>query len=90
VLVGVGEEQALRLYAPFFHRVATGRAWADISASPLGYEGEVVCGPGETLEEALGRMGRAGYSHVFIRPEAPEAVLLGGPKAPRGSGPDGS
>jgi diaminohydroxyphosphoribosylaminopyrimidine deaminase/5-amino-6-(5-phosphoribosylamino)uracil reductase len=76
VLVGVGEAQALLLYAPFFHRVATGRAFAALSEDGLGFEGELVFEDGEDLDQALERFGAAGYAHVFARPGTAEAQAL--------------
>lgn len=76
VLVGVGEAEALGLYEAFFHRVATGSALGYLADEATGFEAELTLEPGEALAAALQRLGAAGFSRVFARPDSAAASAL--------------
>jgi diaminohydroxyphosphoribosylaminopyrimidine deaminase / 5-amino-6-(5-phosphoribosylamino)uracil reductase len=76
VEVGQGAEGSRRVLAGFIHRLAAGRplVWAD--AEPEGYDGPFDLGFRETFEQALDRMGRAGFMRVRVEPGSPIALAL--------------
>jgi diaminohydroxyphosphoribosylaminopyrimidine deaminase / 5-amino-6-(5-phosphoribosylamino)uracil reductase len=76
IRTGVLGEEAEGLNAGFFKRVQTGRPWVAISASPVGFDAECVLAAGEDAPAMLDRLGRAGLTRVFARPDSPEARRL--------------
>jgi diaminohydroxyphosphoribosylaminopyrimidine deaminase/5-amino-6-(5-phosphoribosylamino)uracil reductase len=74
--LGVLRAEATDLNAGFFHRVRTGRPLARIDADASRYDAVLALQPGETLDAALARLGKAGLTRVAARPGSAEAAAL--------------
>jgi diaminohydroxyphosphoribosylaminopyrimidine deaminase/5-amino-6-(5-phosphoribosylamino)uracil reductase len=66
VETGFLAEEAEPLYRAFRHKLKTGLPLVDTARSGDGFDGDLVLEPGETLEAALERLGRKGYTHLWV------------------------
>lgn len=73
---GLMGEEAERLNAGFFKRIATGRPWLAIDGDASSYDGEFDLARGETYEGALDRLGAKGLTRLFVRPGTALAAQL--------------
>jgi diaminohydroxyphosphoribosylaminopyrimidine deaminase/5-amino-6-(5-phosphoribosylamino)uracil reductase len=65
VEAGVLAEEAEPLYRAFRHRLATGVPLVEAAVSGDGFDAAFATQPGESLEAALERLGRAGYTRLW-------------------------
>ena len=64
VLEGVREAQALAMNAGFFHRLKTGRPVLARDLRPALFDADLALEPGESLDEALKRLGADGLTRI--------------------------
>ena len=64
VLEGVREAQALAMNAGFFHRLKTGRPVLARDLRPALFDADLSLEPGESLDEALKRLGADGLTRI--------------------------
>jgi len=62
---GLLAEEAAWLYRGFWRRLETGLPLVEAAAGPDGFDGLFEPAPGESLDEALRRYGRAGYGLLW-------------------------
>jgi diaminohydroxyphosphoribosylaminopyrimidine deaminase/5-amino-6-(5-phosphoribosylamino)uracil reductase len=74
VEVGLLAEEAEGLYRAFRHKLATGLPLIEAAASGEGFDGPLVVEPGEAPEQALRRLGGAGYTRLWA-PEGSDLAL---------------
>lgn len=76
VMLGVLRAEAEALNAGFFKVIATGRPWLAIDGDGSSYDGEFDLKREESYEGALERLGKAGFTRIFVRPGTPLAAQL--------------
>jgi diaminohydroxyphosphoribosylaminopyrimidine deaminase/5-amino-6-(5-phosphoribosylamino)uracil reductase len=64
VLEGVREAQALAMNAGFFHRLKTGRPLLARDLRPALFDADLSLEPGESVDMALDRFGKAGLTRI--------------------------
>ena len=74
VEAGFLAEEAEPLYRAFRHKLQTGLPLVETAASGEGFDGLFAPAPGEALETALRRLGREGYTRLWV-PERSEHAL---------------
>ena len=74
VETGVLADEAEPLYRAFRHRLSTGLPLVETAASGEGFDAAFAPAPGETLREALQRLGDAGYTRLWA-PEGSDLAL---------------
>jgi diaminohydroxyphosphoribosylaminopyrimidine deaminase/5-amino-6-(5-phosphoribosylamino)uracil reductase len=67
VEIGLLAAEAHVLREGFLHRVRTGRPLVGESPDGEGFEAPLQPAPGETVDEALARMGAEGFTRVWVR-----------------------
>jgi diaminohydroxyphosphoribosylaminopyrimidine deaminase/5-amino-6-(5-phosphoribosylamino)uracil reductase len=76
VETGVLADEAEPLYRGFRHRLATGLPLVEAAASEEGFDAVFAPEPGEGLEAALKRFGRAGYTRLWAPHDSDLALKL--------------
>lgn len=76
VEVGCREAEARQQHAGFFKRLATGRPLVSLSLDGTTHEAPFQLGFRESFEQALDRLGREGFSRVWVAPGTPLALAL--------------
>ena len=68
--------EAEPLYRAFRHKLLTGLPLVEAAASAEGFDAPVQLQPGETARQALERLGRAGYTRVWVQDGSDLALEL--------------
>ncbi len=76
VRIGVLQAEAEALNSGFFKLVRTGRPWLAIDADASSYDGEFDLARGEDFEGALDRLGKSGFTRLWVRRGTPLAAQL--------------
>jgi diaminohydroxyphosphoribosylaminopyrimidine deaminase/5-amino-6-(5-phosphoribosylamino)uracil reductase len=76
VETGFLAEEAEPLYRAFRHKLDTGLPLVEEAASGEGFDAAFEPAPGETPRAALERMGREGYTRLWVRPGSDLASAL--------------
>ena len=76
VEIGFLADEAEPLYRAFRHRLRTGLALVEASASGEGFDGPFVIGDGEAVEAALGRQADAGRARLWVATDSELALRL--------------
>ncbi len=76
VEIGFLADEAAPLYRGFRHKLATGLPLVETALTGAGFDGALETLPGETPEEALRRFGKAGYTRLWVAPDAQSARQL--------------
>lgn len=74
VQTGFLAEEAEPLYRAFRHKLVTGLPLVEAAASGDGFDAALLPEPGESLQAALERLGRAGYTRLWA-PEGSDLAL---------------
>jgi diaminohydroxyphosphoribosylaminopyrimidine deaminase/5-amino-6-(5-phosphoribosylamino)uracil reductase len=76
VETGVLAAEAEPLYRGFRHRLSTGRPLVELAASGEGFDSAFAPEAGEGLQAALERLGRAGYTRLWVAAGSDIALKL--------------
>ncbi|MDP3740399.1 MAG: bifunctional diaminohydroxyphosphoribosylaminopyrimidine deaminase/5-amino-6-(5-phosphoribosylamino)uracil reductase RibD [Hyphomonadaceae bacterium] len=76
VMLGVLREEGEKLNQGFFKVSRTGRPWLAIDADTSSYDGEFDLARNETYEAALDRLGKEGFTRVYVLPGTALAAQL--------------
>ena len=76
VMLGVMREDAERLNQGFFKFIRSGRPWLAIDADTSAYDAEFDLARNETYEAALDRLGKKGFTRLYVLPGTPLAAQL--------------
>lgn len=76
VEIGFLAGEAEPLYRAFRHKLATGLPMVELSDAGEGFDAAFEINPGENPNTALQRLGRAGYSRVWVKPGSTLALDL--------------
>ena len=66
VEIGLLAEEAEPLYRAFRHKLETGLPLVEAAGSAEGFDGPLTLESGESLQAALERLGRKGYTRLWV------------------------
>jgi diaminohydroxyphosphoribosylaminopyrimidine deaminase / 5-amino-6-(5-phosphoribosylamino)uracil reductase len=76
VMLGVLRAEAEALNCGFFKLTSSGRPWLAVDDDPSIYDAEFDLKCEESYEAALDRLGKEGFTRIFVRPGTPLAAQL--------------